>query len=335
VVSLPGCYLAHVGSSQLGVLWGREPIEEVLQSPRLTPEERQRLELVLEARRYAFEHIELEATGSQSSVYDTGGGPIVWNVSASEPDGFAPHVWAFPLVGAVPYLGYFELGLAVEEARQLKARGLDVALLPVPAYSTLGWFDDPVFSSLLRRSEAELVSTVIHELAHGTVWVPGDVELNENLAQFVGDQGAEDFFRRRGGEEDPALLEAARSREDARLVNAALADLRDDLARVYEASGPRAAKLAYKEQAIAAFRERYRIELRAQLSDDGYDWILRDEIELNNAVLLMFRRYHGDEDVFRALHERCGGDLAATVRALQEIAEADDPRAALEAAAGR
>jgi predicted aminopeptidase len=327
--------MLHVTGGQLGIWWNREDIDDVLAEGGLSAEQRDRLKLVLAVRDFAFDELGLERSGCYSGYYDTGDGYVSYNVSASEKDAFAPQFWTFPFVGTIPYLGFFDLALATEEGQRLKAMGLDVLILPVPAYSTLGWFDDPVFSTMLDDDEAKLASTIIHELTHTTVWVPGDVELNENLASFVGDRGAELFFRARGGEDDPALKQAQVRRREQTLFNEAMSDLREELARVYEASGKRSAKLAFKERAIARFRKRYAKELRPQLSDDTYDWVLSDEIELNNAVLLAFRRYHGDEALLTALYERCGESLAAFVGVLQELAGEEDPRAALEALAAQ
>jgi predicted aminopeptidase len=330
----PGCHAAHLTGGQLSIWWGREPIEEVLESGDVTPDHMEKLRLVQKARLFAIETIDLKRTDSYTYFFDTGEGYPAWNVSASLPDAFASYVWWFPVVGHIPYAGFFDPRLAVLEARRLAAEGYDTITLPVPAYSTLGWFDDPVFSSMLDDPEETLVSTVIHEMAHATVWVDGDVTLNENLAQFIGDRGAEAFFFARGGKDDPALVEARRQKRDTERFTSAVLELKDELSRVYEATGKRSSKLAFKQRAITAFRRRYLHELRPHLSDDSWDWVLDSRIDFNNAVLLTFARYHGDEELFSALFERCGGDLRELVRALQELAEEDDPRAALEARAG-
>lgn len=331
---LQGCYLLSQTKGQLAILWGRESIQERLDDGHaLDPARRRSFELVLAARAFAIKELGLAESESYTTYYDTGGEPVAWNVSAAPKDSLQPITWSFPIVGTIPYLGFFEKRPALEELRRLAGLGYDALLLPVPAYSTLGWFDDPVFTSLLGDDEARIVETVIHELTHATVWIPGDVNLNENLATFVGEVGAREFFRARGGDEDPGLLQAARNREDSEVFNEAMNELREELARIYAASGPRARKLELKAAAVAGFRKRYRRELRPRLSDDGYDWILDERIQLNNALILQFRRYHGDQPLLEGLFLRCGERLPAFVLALQEIAEADDPRAALEAAA--
>lgn len=328
-----GCYAWQATRGQLRILWNRQPIAERLADP--TPlhasrnlELREKLRLVLEVRAFAMAELGLAESESYTTFYDSRGEPVAWNVSGCRPDGLYPLTWSFPFVGTLPYVGFFEKSFAIDELRALRAAGHDALLLPVPAYSTLGWFDDPVFTAmLLRDDEARIAEVVIHELAHATVWIEGEVELNENLASFVGEEGARLFFTARGEAGRAALAEAERSSRDSAVFNEAIAALREELERIYEASGERARKLELKREAIAAFRERYRREVKPRLSDEAYDWVL--EVELNNAILLQFRRYHGEQELFRALHERCGRDLRATLKALAAVAAAEDPRAEL------
>ncbi|MBL4844612.1 MAG: aminopeptidase [Planctomycetes bacterium] len=337
-VLAPGCYAWQATTGQLGILWNREPIQERLDDPILLhptrdAELRRKLALVLDVREFTMSAaIGLDESPSYTSFYDSGEEPIGWNVSAARPDGLYPRTWSFPFVGTVPYVGFFEKELAIELLKELRAAGDDVLLLPIPAYSTLGWFDDPVFTAmLLSDDEARIAEVVIHELAHATVWIEDEVELNENLASFVGEEGARLYFLSKGGPDDPRLATAAQSAKDSAIFNLAMLGLAKELGRIFEASGPQELKLALKSAAIARFRDHYSSVVRAKLSDDRYDWVL--EIELNNAILLQFQRYHGEQVLFQALHDRCGRSLPATIRALQQISQADDPRAALRARA--
>lgn len=332
-LAAPGCYLAHAAGGQLRVLLGRESIEAAVATGRFNDAWRAKLRLVLQARRYAAEVLGLDVGGAYADLYDTRGGPIAWNVSASPPDAFAPHLWWFPIVGAVPYLGYFDRAPAEAEAAALRARGLDALLLPVPAYSTLGWFDDPLFTGMLRLDEAALVEVVLHELAHRTIYVPGDADLNETLATFVGRQGALELFVARGGPDDPALAALRDDLADQALFRRAIDDLYERVWRVQAASGDRDAVLARKAEVIAAWRARFEREVRPELTGAGYDFVRDPRVSFDNAFLLMFRRYHGDLDLFEALFEQEGRDLPRTVRLLAELADAPDPRAALEARA--
>jgi predicted aminopeptidase len=335
LLPLSGCYLTHVTGGQLGILSGREPIDEVLERSDLSDDARTKLQLVLTTRDYAMREVGLAESGSYTTYYDTGGEPVVWNVSACARDSFLPFVWSFPIVGVLPYKGYFDPELAQEEAQELRALELDVLLLPVPAYSTLGWFDDPFFSSMLSYDEATIAEIVVHELAHATVFIEADADFNETLATFVGVQGAKDLFRAQGGDDDPRLRALDDSAHDEGLLNEALKALRDELWRIYEASGARARKLALKEEAVARFRERFEREVRPRLRDTERFSYLRDpQVALNNAFLLQYARYHGDLGKFEALYRQCDQDLARTVEALEALAQESDPRAALEARVG-
>lgn len=307
VALLPGCYLAHVARGQLSILTGRVPIEEVIEEGDRPWVELEKLRLVLAARRFAIDACGLEETGAYTTFYETEGPYVVWNLSGSEPDAFAAYWWSFPIVGSIPYLGFFAREPALEEQRALAAEGLDTAVLPVVAYSTLGWFDDPFYSGLLSEDEAGIVSTVIHEMTHTTVYAPGQADWNENMATFVGTEGARRFFLARGGPDDPGIAALdGHAVADAAAI-ASVRAVRDQLWRVYESSGPRAEKLARK----------------AVLLGTGG----RSE-PLNNAHLLMVSRYHGDQELFAEVLRACGNDLPAMVAVLKRLAEEEDPRAA-------
>lgn len=333
---LPACsipYLAHVSYGQARILVGRVSIEQRLEDPSTGEREKGRLGLVLDVKRYAHEVLGLTPSGSYSSVFDTGGEPAVWNVSACKDDAFVPHSWSFPVVGTVPYKGFFDRELARGEARALMAEAKDVLVYGAIAYSTLGWFDDPIFTPMLARlDEEELANTVLHELAHATVYVESDADFNENLATFVGDQGAIDYFRARGGKDDPRLVQASDSRLDAELFAHEVGELRARLAKVYESAAPRAEKLARKADELAAFQAHYRAAIRPRLRHpENHDFQVLER-ELNNAWILALERYHADLGLFGALHAKLGSNLARTVERLRELARAESPRAALRAA---
>jgi predicted aminopeptidase len=327
--ALSGCYLLHVADGQLEILQNRTPIDEVLADPSIDAEKRTKLELVLDVRRFAAEELGLDVDGSYRTFHDPGREYIAWNVSACAPDALAPHVFWFPIVGALPYKGYFAPERAAAEAAELRSQGLDVLLLPVPAYSTLGWFDDPFFASMLRYDEATIAEIVIHELTHATIYVD-DPEFNETLATFVGQQGAVDYFRARYGPGDPHLQAMRDEVHDDELFSSALRRLREDLRQIYQASGREETKLQLKQAAFARFRQRFEDEVRPGLRDQSsYTYVEDPEIELNNAFVLAFERYHGDLPLFYELHLRHGEDLRRTLATLRELSEERDPRTAL------
>ena len=263
-----GCgipYVAHVSYGQARILVGRVTIEDRLEDPAVSAREKEKLRLVLDAKAFAHEKIGLAETSSYSSVYDTEGDPVAWNLSACADTAFLPYRWTFPILGSLPYKGYFTRRPAVEEARELRAREMDVLLWPVSAYSTLGWFSDPLFTPMLEYTDVQLANTIFHELAHATVFIDKDADFNETLATFIGNQGAVEFFEQRGGKTDPRLLAAADEDHDDKIFVQEIAKLRAQLQSLYSSAAIRAEKLRNKTRIFEAFREHYKERVRPRL----------------------------------------------------------------------
>ena len=197
-VGATGCrtvaYLARGGFAEARVLWRREPIDAVLARPDVTPERRERLRLVLEVRRFAADVLGLRVGESFATFAEVEGDAIVWVVSAARRDRLEAYTWWYPIVGSVPYQGYFERPDADAAARALAAKGFDVDVRPAAAFSTLGWFADPLLSTTADADPVRLAETVLHELFHATLYVPGATEFNESAATFVGYRGAIAYF---------------------------------------------------------------------------------------------------------------------------------------------
>jgi predicted aminopeptidase len=193
---LPGCYLTEAAWEQARILSVREPIEEIARRGPMSAPVRAKLGLVLEARGFAARDLELRAGESFTSYSQLDRDTLILVVSAAHADQLRAHTWWFPIVGRVPYKGYFDFAAARREARRLADAGLDVYLRPADAYSTLGWFNDPLLSTTLARDSMELVKTVVHELTHNTFYAAGSAGFNESFASFVGSRGAAAFFER-------------------------------------------------------------------------------------------------------------------------------------------
>ena len=329
---LAGCsvpYIAHVSYGQARILVGRISIESRLEDPNVSAKEKEKLRLVQDAKAFAIEQLGLAKTGSYDSVYDTENGPVAWNLSACADDAFVPFRWDFPILGSLPYKGYFRLDMAIEEARELKSRNMDILLYAPEAYSTLGWLSDPIFTPMLEEEDDALVNTIVHELTHATVFIEKDASFNETLATFVGAEGSLEYFRARGGPDDPRLARAAESEHDSAVFAEEVAALKTELAALYSLKAGRAATLHAKAEVFERFRERYKTVVRPKLKGKLAARELRSG--LNNAWVLAFDRYHGDLDVFARLHRKLGSRMPATIAKLKELAETKDPRAALEA----
>ena len=188
------------GRGQLSILWKARPIEEVMQDAAVPDSLKQKIAIVQEVRAFAIDSLGVNDSDSYQSLYDQQGKPVLWVVTACEPFSLQDKKWSFPLIGTFSYKGFFDEAKAKELRNQLISEGYDTGIRTVNAWSTLGFFDDPIMSNLLFRAEGSVANTSIHELTHATIFVKDDLKFNENLASFVGDKGAEAFLRYKYGE---------------------------------------------------------------------------------------------------------------------------------------
>src|SRR5262245_45334061 len=317
-----GCYLAHLARGQIRLLCARVPVEELLRAADTPAELRAQFALVAEVRRYA-EQLGLAVGGRYTEYAAWPGDSVVTTVVATRPGEVEPVTTWFPIVGSVPYRGYFDPERADAEAERLRAEDLEVCEQGVRAYSTLGWFDDPLTGPMLRQDEGTLVETLFHELLHATVFVPGDPEFNEGVAAFYGQEARVRFYADTRG-----AAAGAREREivsEYRRLRAEILSLRRAVEGLYASEPADAVRTAHRAQLEAEARARI-----AALPLTGYDAAsVAAELPLGDACLAISGTYHADTAGFVAVLHALGGDLRAFLARVQQAAEADDPRAAL------
>jgi predicted aminopeptidase len=341
-ILLSGCYIGRAAYEEGRILWNRKPIDDVLARKDLSADTRAKLETVLAVRKFAADQLGENVGDAYQSIAPVDQNAIVYVVMAAPRDSLEPYTWWFPIVGSVPYRGYFEQSDANAEATRLEAEGYDTMVRPSIAFSSLGFFGDPLLTNLLKLDRVELAGVLIHELFHRTYYLASDAMFDESAANYVGSAGAVAFFAATDGESAPST-NAARGILDSDLKFARfMLQEQARLLEIYMAKPPKAELDRRREAAFAAIKADY-AALEPSLS--GLERFDLDKQPLNNAVMVNYLIYFHELDNFAALQRMNHGDLRATIAQIISIARAhtDDPfyaisqavRAAPAASAGR
>ena len=309
-----GRYILRAGWEEAKILARRRPIEEVVADSGTSPGLRDRLTLVIAARQYAVDSLSLDAGESFTTFAQLDRDTLVLVLSAAYRDRLEAHRWWFPIVGRLPYKGFFRTGDALRARADFEARGFDTYLRPASAFSTLGWFNDPLLSTTVRADTASLVNTVIHELSHNTLFVAGNAEFSESFASFIGARGAEAFFR---------------SRNASGAAEAVVDDWANDqvLGAFWErtATALDSAYRAWPTDSAARVVARDSVYARARrtLVDSvgpglrGVNLNALSRIQLDNAALLARRVYAQRLELFDSVWVRNDRDVRKTIAAIQ------------------
>ncbi len=303
-------FLASAAFEEGRILLKRQSLESLVASPATPSSRRDLFRLVLEAREFAAETLQLDAAQTYMSFSDVGRDTLVLVLSASPRTALEPYLWHYPILGAVAYKGYFRPAAAVRAAQDLENQGYDTYLRPAGAFSTLGWFNDPLLSTALSGDSVQLVATVIHEITHNTLYVRGATSFNESFASFVGYRGAEDFFARRGDTTNVKRVQDIWA--DELLLAHFYERLEAELQSLYESDLPEDAMIRERMQVFAAYRAWFRSPGGDSLRSYRADRMATRT--LNNASLVAARFYRTRLQVFDLVHDRLGRDLARTVR---------------------
>ncbi len=322
---LTGCetpYYWHILNGQTRILIGRQPIEELLTDPNLEPDTRHSFELLQAVLVFARDDVGLATSSNYTYFFDTKGEPVGWNTSASPPDRFEPFLWEFPIVGKLPYKGFFDIEFGRRERDRLQAQGLDAILTPISAYSTLGFFSDPVFSPMLDYPEDRLANLILHELTHATIYAESHTDYNESLATFVGESGSLDFLAKYFGP-NTKLIENVRLRRDAEArFSSFLNRVITSLDSLYKSGLPKDSVLTKREEIFDNAKEIYK-SMNYEVIDGNFDGFLQWKV--NNARLLSYRRYHGKREAFEKIRSMKNGDLSEALQVFKACAKEQNP----------
>ncbi len=310
-------YYSQAVSGHLDLLRRASPIAGQLRAASTPAALKARLQTVLRIRDFASRELGLPDNGSYRSYADLGRQYVVWNIFAAPEFSLEPVRYCFPFAGCVGYRGYFGEADAEAEATQLREQGYDVHVGGVPAYSTLGWFDDPVLSTFVNYPEGELARLLFHELAHQLLYVKNDTRFNESFATAVEQAGVERWLARQGDDGKRTAYE--RSQTMRREFLALLVKYRQALEQHYRKDLPEEAKRLGKAQLFAAMEQDYRQLKTSWGGFSGYDrWLTAKP---NNATLASIVLYTEWVPALRALLEREGGDLPRFYAVAKELAQ--------------
>lgn len=320
-------FLLRSAWEEARILAARRPLRELIADPATTAQRRSQFELVLAARAFAAERLGLAARDTYTTFSDMGDRETLLSVlSASPKDSLTGYRWSYPVVGAIPYKGFFDEEAAKAEMRRLERLGYDTYLRPSGAFSTLGWFNDPLLSTALDDDPVEVVVTIIHEIAHNTLWVPGDARFNESYANFVGFRGAELFFTSRG--DNKAAQHCAALWRDEKRLGAFYTALETDLQRLYGSGLPRPEIERRRSAIFAQARARLAGSLDREL--EVYSGTRLARTPINNARVIAKRIYLTGLDEFDKMYELKGRDLRAGIEEIERSLKHNPKRPALE-----
>jgi predicted aminopeptidase len=332
VLALSGCsglgYYWQSVSGHLQLMNAARPVPEWLQDSQTPEKLKARLELAQRMRSFAVSELHLPDNASYRRYADLKRAAVVWNVTAAPALSLTPETWCFPVAGCVGYRGYFDEQEARAEAARLQARGLDVFVYGVPAYSTLGWMNwaggDPLLNTFVGYPEGDLARLIFHELAHQVVYVQDDTPFNESFATAVERLGVARWLAVSGS--DKARADYAALEQQRRQFRALAQATRRELAAIYESkeapTPTQQAQLAMKSIALEAFRARY-AELKKSWagppgSTAGYDrWVA----QANNAAFGAQAAYDELVPGFEALFARSGGNWPVFYDEVRQLAK--------------
>ena len=299
----------------------KKPVKKVLQNPKTPVETRRQLELLDQAKRYARDSLGLKVTKNYSAYVDTGRPVLSWTLQAAQPLELDHYYWKFPLVGSMPYMGFFNKQQGLKTEAKLERQGYDALLRPVPTFA-LPLFSDPATNCMLLAPDAYLVNLVIHETCHNTISIKGYPAFNENVCEFIGNQGAIGFAEEFSGPDSELAVYARGFKRDAARYTDFINALAGRLDELYASPLAEAEKLTRKAEIFRQARADYQRLCDTEMETDYFRRYL--DFEWHNALVVYSQLYFQDQAVLDRVFAAHGRDLAATIaflKGLEQIRE--------------
>lgn len=319
-----GCQIGYYFTSaknQLSMMNSREPIENALKKSNLSDEQKRKLQLTQQAREFAFQDLHLKKTENYDTFIDLKRPYVTWVVNAAYKWELKNYQWSYPIVGKMPYKGFFSEAEAREEAADLQKEGLDTHVRGVSAYSTLGWFKDSVLSSMLRYKDHDLVNTIIHEIVHTTIYIKNNADFNERMAVFIGNKGTEMFYKKLEGESSPTLKTIAAENEDDRLFSEFISEQIKNLEAWYKSNSEQNEKI--RQEQFQKIKDAFSQQLSSKLKTKSHERFVKEDI--NNATLGLLRTYMEDLSDFEILYNKCNQNMDLFIEKIKTLEKSEDP----------
>lgn len=308
------------GIGQLKIISGSVPISEVMDDSIFADSLKQKLYLIQEIREFAISSLGLQDSDSYNSIYDQKGKPVLWVVSASPPFKMEEYKWSYPFLGELGYKGFFELEKAKAEEKILNSNGFDTDVGEVNAWSTLGFFDDPILSSMLNKSEGELARLIIHELTHATIYIKSDADYNENLATFVGDNGAMKFLIFKYGVNSKEYLDYINHLSDIKLYSDHMLRGANQLDSLYIliAEKSEVEKRKIKEGFIASIISL--VDTLPLMNKQRFSFVFNETFKPNNTYFMTYIMYREQQSDFETeFRQQYKSDFKLYINHLTEL----------------
>ncbi len=329
---LPGCQLGYIlrtAHHHFSLLAKKVSFDKALADPSIPEEDKRKIRLAIEARNFSGDVIGLKVTDNYQHYVRVPGQAVSYVVSAAEPWALQAHEWSFPLVGKFPYKGFPEKSQAAEEENSLQAQGYDTWLRGVSAYSTLGWFSDPLFSTMLAGEDHELVDVIIHESTHATLYIKNSADFNERMAVFVAAKGTEQFYLAKEGANSKTVLLMKDENFDTQIFSEFISQEIKDLDAWYKSLPKESQKAELKTARIAEIQTHFQIKIANKLKTKRY--VGFSKINLNNARLLYFKTYLQDLSDFEKLWVKSNANWKVFLSKLMQLKAVDKPEEKIKA----
>lgn len=321
-------YILKSAYNQFSMMSRRISLEKALKDPQLSHEQKRKIQLAQKAREFAEKELGLKPTKNYTQFVLLDRPYVTYVVSAAPKWKLEAYKWRYPIVGSMPYKGFFNEEDAKKEELDLQKENLDTYMRGVSAYSTLGWFKDPLLSSMLRYQDYDLVNTIIHETVHATLYIKHEADFNERLAVFMGNRGAEMFYLKEEGPESPTLQKVQKENADDKLFSEWISGKLKSLAAWYENLPAEQQNEERRQQQFIQLQEDFKKELLPRLMTDSFKKF--QDLKINNARLLVYRTYMQDLSDFESLYEKTGRDFNKFLEECKSLEKEKDPTKALK-----